>query len=153
MNFSRRNATTPFPPSPERRKILAWSRNFMRAASVTPSPSGEGRGAGSPGWDPPPSPAGEGWSWRWLLGGFRHRLHRDVDLAFGLALELHVAIDQGEDRVVAAEADIGAGPDLGPALPDDDVAGEHGLAAVLLDAEAPAGGVAPVARGAACFLV
>src|ERR1700722_19727714 len=29
MNFSRRNATQPFPPSPERMKTLASSRNFM----------------------------------------------------------------------------------------------------------------------------
>src|SRR5688572_12206400 len=29
MNFSRRNATAPAPPSPLFRKIFAWSRNFM----------------------------------------------------------------------------------------------------------------------------
>src|SRR5579871_5883179 len=29
MNFSRRNETHPAPPSPERTRTLAWSRNFM----------------------------------------------------------------------------------------------------------------------------
>ena len=37
----------------------------------------------------------------------------------------------------------------GPALADDDIAGDDRLAAVLLDAEAAPRGVAPVARTAA----
>ena len=67
-------------------------------------------------------------------------------------VELHRAVDQREQRVVAAHADIGARVELGAALAHDDVAGDHDLAAELLDAEAPAVGVAPVARGAARFL-
>src|SRR3984957_6857246 len=31
MNFSRRNETQPAPPSPERMKTLAWSRNFIES--------------------------------------------------------------------------------------------------------------------------
>src|SRR5690606_21012241 len=59
----------------------------------------------------------------------------------------------GEEGVVAAHADVVAGPELGAALTHEDVAGDHGFAAELLHAEAAARGVAPVARGAARFLV
>ena len=43
------------------------------------------------------------------------------------------------------EADMAARLHLGAALADDDVAGNHVLAAGFLDAEAPAGGIAAVA--------
>ena len=59
------------------------------------------------------------------------------------------ARSRGEEGVVATEADIVARPELGAALTHEDVAGEHVLAAELLHAEALAGGIAPVARGAA----
>src|SRR4051812_2679416 len=59
----------------------------------------------------------------------------------------------GEDRVVAAHADIGAGMELGAALAHDDVAGQNDLAAEFLDAKPLTRAVAAVARGAACFLV
>src|SRR5258708_31331451 len=68
-------------------------------------------------------------------------------------MEFHRAGDFGEDRVIAADADMPAGMELGAALADDDVARDHGLAAELLDAEAAARRIAPVARGAACFLM
>src|SRR5262249_14430682 len=58
-----------------------------------------------------------------------------------------------EQRVVAAHADIGTGVIDRAALAHEDVARQNVLAVVALDAEAPARGVAAVARGAACFLV
>src|SRR4051812_10212889 len=88
-----------------------------------------------------------------LLSGEWQRLHGDMHLALGLAGEFHLAVDQGEDRVVTAEADIGAGIPLGAALTHQDVAGNDGLAAELLDAEAAAFGIATVAGRATCFLV
>ena len=49
--------------------------------------------------------------------------------------ELPLAVLEGEEREVAAAADVGAGMDLGAALADDDRAGLEGLAIVGLDAE------------------
>src|SRR6185437_14465231 len=88
-----------------------------------------------------------------LLRSGRQRSDGHMDFALRAAGELHLAIHQGKDRVVAAEADIGAGVPFGAALADEDVASEHGFAAELFDAEAPAFRVAPVAGLAAGFLV
>src|SRR5688500_7498300 len=55
--------------------------------------------------------------------------------------------------MVLAHADVRAGVPFGAALTNDDVAGENALIAELLDAETTAGGIAPVARRTACFLV
>src|SRR3546814_5489773 len=84
-------------------------------------------------------------------GGRRH--HRNIGAVLQPAAELDAAFDQREQRVVLADADIAAGMILRPALPDDDVARNDGLAAELLHAETAAGGIASVARTAACFLV
>src|SRR5579883_1239241 len=81
------------------------------------------------------------------------RLHRDVGAAAAALLEGHLAIDEGEEGVVAPHADIAAGMELGAALAHQDVARHHGLAAEVLDAEPASRGVAAVARAAACFLV
>src|SRR4029079_6639169 len=81
------------------------------------------------------------------------RLHRDVDAALLLSRELDVAFAQSEQRVVLAHANAVAGVPFGAALPDDDVAGEHALAARLFDSKPASGRVAAVARGAACFLM
>src|ERR1700688_1450997 len=81
------------------------------------------------------------------------RLHPDVSAALVARLELDLALGQGKERVVAADADIGAGVEFGAALAHEDVARDDDLAAELLDAEPPAGGVAAVAGAAACFLV
>src|ERR1700690_2756606 len=84
---------------------------------------------------------------RRLLGCHRRWRHnRDVHLVVCLAAELHGAVDQREDRVVAAESDIGAGVPLRAALADQDVAGNDALATGLLDAQAAAFGVTSVAR-------
>ena len=83
----------------------------------------------------------------------RHRHHRYEDAAFGLRTELHATVDEREQRVILAQADIAAGMPFGAALARQDVAGDHVLAAENLDSQALAVGVAAVARGAACFLV
>ena len=49
--------------------------------------------------------------------------------------ELHGAGGRGEQRVVAAAADVDAGMEVGAALADDDLAGLDDLAAEPLDAE------------------
>ncbi|CAH2600233.1 protein of unknown function [Rhodovastum atsumiense] len=88
-----------------------------------------------------------------LLGGHRQRRHRDMHAVVGLALEGDVAVDQREDGVVAAEADIAARLPAGAALAEDDVACHHRLATGLLEAEAPAFRIAPVAGRTACLFM
>src|SRR3970282_102265 len=61
--------------------------------------------------------------------------------------ELDLAIDQREQRVVAAEADAHARMELGATLANDDVAGIDRLATINLHAEILRVGVAAVARG------
>src|SRR5262249_8960378 len=75
----------------------------------------------------------------------RRRLDRNEGAAQRAAMEADAAVGRGEQGMVAAHADIAAGMHLGAALADQDVAGDHGLAAVLLDPEAPAGSIAAVA--------
>src|SRR5207302_9551809 len=59
----------------------------------------------------------------------------DVD-APPLAVEAHGAVDEREQGVVATDADVAAGVELGAALSDDDTPGGNKLAAVHLHAEA-----------------
>src|SRR4051794_25557196 len=84
-----------------------------------------------------------------LLGG-RH----DVDhLAAALLPELDSAGGDGEQGVVAAAAQVGAGVEVGAALADDDLARIHDLAAEALHAEALRVRVTTVASGARALLV
>src|SRR5690606_30671981 len=83
----------------------------------------------------------------------RNRVHRHVGSAVGFLLERDRAGFQRKQRMILAKADIGAGMPLGAALTNEDVAGEHGLAAELLHAKASAIGIAAVARRTASFLV
>ncbi len=64
-----------------------------------------------------------------------------------------MAFDQREQGVVLAQADIGAGMNLGAALTDDDVAGENMFAAELLAALTASGAVATVAGATACLFM
>ena len=66
--------------------------------------------------------------------------------------EGHLTVGQREQRVIAAHADIGAGPPGGAALTHDDVAGNGRLAAKQLDAKTATGRIATVAGRTACFL-
>src|SRR5262249_2062412 len=83
----------------------------------------------------------------------RHRLNRYENAAFRFGTELNVTVDEGEQRVVLAKADVLARMPLGAALARQNVAGQHLLAAENLQPEALTVRVAAVARGAACFLV
>src|SRR5215475_158028 len=91
---------------------------------------------------------------RFRLFGRHHlcRHHRHVSAVVPLGDEFHGAVGGGEEGMVTAHAHVLAGPELGPALTNDDVAGKYGLAAELLHAETTTRGVAPVARRAARFL-
>src|ERR1043165_8932102 len=80
-------------------------------------------------------------------------LHRDRGAAAGAGMEGPPAVRLGEQGVVLADADVGAGMELGAALADQDVARDHDLVAELLHAQALAGGIAAVTRTAACFLM
>src|SRR6266481_4131211 len=92
-----------------------------------------------------------------LPGGLdlrRSRRHdRDILPPGQTLVELDRTARGREQRVVAADADMGARVKLGAALAHDDVAGDDDLAAIFLDAEPPAAAVASVARGAARFLM
>src|SRR5205085_11512706 len=67
--------------------------------------------------------------------------------------EVHLAVLEREQGVIAAHADTQARMELGAALTDDDVAGFDGLAAVHLHAEVFRVGIATVAAGAYALLV
>src|SRR3569623_2901725 len=70
-----------------------------------------------------------------------------------LDLELHHAVGQREQGVVAADANVEAGKKKGAALADQDIARRHLLVAETIDAEALRMGVAAVAAAAASYLV
>ena len=86
-------------------------------------------------------------------GGLLGRKDRHVTTATGLGGEFHRALNQGEQGMVAAQADVVARMPLGAALTHDDVAGQDVLAAELLYAEALGFRVATVARRTTGFLV
>jgi hypothetical protein len=76
----------------------------------------------------------------------------DVDDLAALALaELHGAVDEGEQRVVATDADVLAGVHPRAALADDDRAGGDLRAVEHLDAQALGVGVTTVAGGPAAL--
>src|SRR5204863_6683658 len=69
------------------------------------------------------------------------------------AAELHQTVGGGEQRVVAAPADVVAGVELRAPLADDDRAGAHGGAVEDLHAQALGRGVTPVAGGTGTLLL
>lgn len=69
------------------------------------------------------------------------------------ALELHGSVAQGEEGVIAADADIEAGHELGAALTNDDGAGRHGLTAVCFNASILRVAVPAVPSAALTFLM
>src|SRR5438132_2155433 len=121
---SRRKATAPAPPSPPRRLTIASSVKSDIGGSVYP----DGARALLP-W-------------------------QDVDEAAAPAgAELDLAGGGGEERVVAAPADIVAGVELGAPLTDDDRASGHGGAVEDLHAEPLGRGVTAVAGGTGTLLL
>src|SRR6188768_4034934 len=80
-----------------------------------------------------------------LLGrSLRHRYNGHVGAAFSFRCELNLSIDEREQGVIFAGADVTAGMPFGAALTRKDIAGEHDLAAGRLQAEPPARRVASV---------
>ena len=65
----------------------------------------------------------------------RFRVHAHLLAKFVLALKLDHAIDLGKERIIASLAHVHSGMDLGPALTNDDRAGEDLLACVTLHAQ------------------
>src|SRR5690606_13103037 len=142
MNFSRRKLTAPAPPSPLFRKILHWSRNFIGRAPARGKHAAQtktGERNPFPRNSRPRSRRGRGGRDRLVP-----RLHRNEGAPAGGAPELDIAGGGGEERVVAAHADIAARMKLGAALAHDDVAGDDGFATELLHAQPLAGGIAAV---------
>ena len=66
----------------------------------------------------------------------RDRIHAALGLLLALALEADHAVHQGEQGVVAADAAVGAGMNVGAALTVQDVARQDELAVRTLRAEA-----------------
>src|SRR6266705_2043392 len=94
---------------------------------------------------------------RGFIGG---RLRRsDRSYFHGLAVqrtlgaEGHFAVDQREQRVILARADVGASVEFGAALTHDDRAGRHDLAAEHLHAEHLRLGSTAVPRGTAALFL
>src|SRR5574337_270861 len=135
MNFSRRKLTQPAPPFPAATSIVASSTNFICADDKKPRQAGAvSHGAcGAPG------------------SGRRDRDRPMVARAFDG--ERYRAVDEREQGVVAADADVPAGVELGTALAHDDRAGTDRLPAEDLDAEHLGLRIAAIAgRAAALFL-
>ena len=70
-----------------------------------------------------------------------------------LALELDNAVNQSEQGVVAADADIDAGMDVGASLANQNVASQNELTVCTLDAQALCLGITAVLGGAAALMV
>ena len=62
-------------------------------------------------------------------------VNADLLSVFAQSFKADDAVGEGEEGIVFADADVVAGVELGAALADENVAGEHGLAVGTLDAE------------------
>ena len=79
-------------------------------------------------------------------GEFGHHIVGIFDAAFGFGVVLNATVDECEEGVILADADVMAGMPFGPALACENVAGSDALAAEQLDAKPPARRVAAVPR-------
>src|SRR5580765_1786772 len=143
----------PLPPSPATTSMVASSTNFM-VVGIGCSPDVTAwrsqkkkprRAGASSCCEPPARPVAGARSER--LDEHRLAVERALD---GIA---HFAVDQREQRVVLAGADIAAGMELGAALTHEDRAGRDLLAAEHLHAEHLRLGVAAVPCGAAALFL
>ncbi len=82
---------------------------------------------------------------------FRLGLGNDVH-ALGRSV-VDDAVDEGEEREIAALADVSAGAEFRASLAEKDVPRSRDLAVVELDAEPLGVGVAPVSAGTLSFFV
>ncbi|VWX60027.1 conserved hypothetical protein [Sphingorhabdus sp. 109] len=71
-----------------------------------------------------------------LFCGFRHGVDRHIFAAELALVEFHLAINEREQGVVLAHADIATRMGLRATLADDDVTGDNGFATEFLDAQA-----------------
>ena len=90
-----------------------------------------------------------------LLRGRRgfHGVHADLLLVAALALEAHDAVHLGVEGIVAADAHVQAGMDVGATLAHKDVAGEGELTVGALGPQPRALAVAAVSGGAPTFFM
>ena len=80
-------------------------------------------------------------------------VNADLLLRLGLVLKLNSTIDQSEEGVVLAYANVLAGANCGASLSYDDVAGNHCLTVSLLNAKALRLTVTAVLRGTNALLM
>src|SRR5437879_3349563 len=71
-----------------------------------------------------------------LFGRLRHRNYRYESATVGFCTKFDMTFDFGKESMVGAHADIKAGMPGGAALTRDNVAGNHVLSAIGLDAQA-----------------
>ena len=71
-------------------------------------------------------------------------VNADLLLCFCLLLELYLAVDQSEESIVLADADIRARMDVSAALTNENVASRYNLTVCTLDAEALGLGITTV---------
>ena len=74
-------------------------------------------------------------------------VHADALLVLSLMLKLNGTVDQSKEGIIAADADVVAGTDMGPSLTNDDIAGKNFLTVGALYAEALGFTVASVLGG------
>ncbi len=80
-------------------------------------------------------------------------VNADLLLASCLVLELDLTVDQSEEGVVCAHADIVAGMNSSASLSDDDIAGDNRLTVGLLNAKSLGLGITTVLGGAHALLM
>jgi hypothetical protein len=73
-----------------------------------------------------------------LCRSLRHRYNGHVGAAFSFRCELNLSIDEREQRVIFAGADITTGVPFGAALARKDIAGEHDFAVDFKPSRRPA---------------
>src|SRR5277367_1871717 len=131
MFFSRRKLQAPGPPLPARATMRTRSTNIKGLSTITPHAQSSKKRNGDD------------------LG---REQRQDVDPAVD-AVELDHAVDEREERVIAAHADVRAGMETRAALANNDVARDDFLAAEFFHAEALADAIAPVAYAALTFFM
>jgi len=82
-----------------------------------------------------------------------HGINADLLFVFALTFKFDKAINGGKDGIIASQADVVAGVDLGSSLPDYDVAGSNHLTVKLFDSQAFGFAIPTVAGASNPFLV
>lgn len=110
---------------------------------------------GEAGEDQPGSPPAAADTAQRRGGVVNLRLCDDADdvLCLAVLLVLNDAVDLGEKRIIAPDANVDTGTEPGSPLTDEDTSGADALAAVSFDAEVLRVAVATVARASNTFLV